>query len=146
MENWITVLAFTYPVEAHMAQGFLESEGIGTKLKDELTVQVNSFYSNAVGGVKLQVRENDYDEALMILQKGGYIVEPGTATHTEVILVDETTNKNICPFCQSENIGKNKDLDIFTIIVYFILGAFIPIFKSSYRCFDCEKEWKFKKL
>jgi len=145
MDNWITVLAFTFPVEAHMAQGFLESEGLRTMLKDELTVQVNSFYSNAVGGVKLQVRENDYDEALMILKKGGYIVESGTSTKTEDVQADEKTNKNVCPFCQSENIGKNKDLDIFSVIVYFILGAFFPIFKSSYRCFDCEKEWKFNK-
>jgi len=145
MDNWITITSFTFPVEAHMAQGFLESEGIVTMLKDELTVQVNSFYSNAVGGVKLQVKENDYDEALMILQKGGYIVEPGTSAITEIVQVNETTNKKACPFCQSENIGKNKDLDIFSVIVYFILGAFFPIFKSSYRCFDCGKEWKFKK-
>ena len=89
MDNWITVLAFTFPVEAHMAQGFLESEGLRTMLKDELTVQVNSFYSNAVGGVKLQVRENDYDEALMILKKGGYIVESGTSTKTEDVQADE---------------------------------------------------------
>ena len=145
MDNWITLSAFTFPVEAHMARGFLESEGIDTMLQDELTVQVNSFYSNAVGGVKLQVRERDYEQAIMILQKGGYIVDPGTATNSEVVLVDETTNKNVCPFCKSENIGKNKDLDIFSVIVYLILGALFPIFKPSYRCFDCEKEWKFKK-
>ena len=145
MDNWITVSTFTFPVEAHMAGGFLESEGIVTMLKDELTVQVNSFYSNAVGGVKLQVKEHDYDEALMILQKGGYIVEPGTSATTEIVQVNDTTNKKACPFCQSANIGKNKDLDIFSVIVYFILGAFFPIFKSSYRCFDCGKEWKFKK-
>jgi len=43
MDNWITVLTFTYPHEAHMAQNFLESEGFETMLKDELTTQVYNF-------------------------------------------------------------------------------------------------------
>lgn len=144
MENWVTVLTFAYPHEAHMAQNFLESEGVETMLKDELTTQIVNFYSNAIGGVKLQTREKDYDNAIEILQRGGYIVESGNTAKIEVVYKDQTTDIKLCPFCQSENIGKNKNADIITIIVYFILGAFFPIFKISYSCFDCGKEWKYK--
>lgn len=144
MDNWVTVLTFTYPHEAHMAQGFLESEGVETMLKDELTTQVNNFYSNAIGGVKIQTKEKDYDNAIEILQRGGYIVESGNNTKIEIVQKDHTANKKQCPFCQSENIGKNKNADIITIIVYFILGVLFPIFRISYRCFDCGKEWKYK--
>jgi len=72
MENWETVLTFTYPYEAHLAQGFLESNGVESFLKDEMTVQVQSLISNAVGGVKLQVRIEDMDKARSILKDGGY--------------------------------------------------------------------------
>ena len=45
MDNWITVISFIYPHEAHLAKGKLESEGFEVVIKDELTVQVNNFYS-----------------------------------------------------------------------------------------------------
>lgn len=57
MNNWETLITFTYPHEAHMAMGFLESEGIRTIIRDEMTVQVQNFYSNAIGGVKLLVQQ-----------------------------------------------------------------------------------------
>ena len=41
-------VTFTYPHEAHLAKNYLESEGIETEIRDELTAQVNNFYSNAI--------------------------------------------------------------------------------------------------
>lgn len=35
MDKWQTILTFTFPQEAYIAQGFLESEDIKTMLKDE---------------------------------------------------------------------------------------------------------------
>ena len=73
--NFITVLTFSYPSEAAIIRGRLEAEGIECFVQDELTVQVNPFYSNAVGGVKLQVRESDLEQAVEILKEAGYIKE-----------------------------------------------------------------------
>lgn len=115
-------------------------------IKDELTAQVNNFYSNAIGGVKLQVRESDFENGLAILKKSGYINDENTEeVAIEIIPFDNTTNKKICPFCQSDNIGKRKEPNILTVIVYFILSVISPIFKKSYICFDCDKVWKFSK-
>jgi hypothetical protein len=72
LEQLITIYAFSYPHEAAIIQGRLESEGIETFLKDELTVQTYHFYSNAVGGIKLQVWENDVEQAIAILKDAGY--------------------------------------------------------------------------
>ena len=73
MENFITILTVTYPHELAVIRGRLESEGIESFAKDEMTVSVNPFYSNAIGGIKLQVRESDLDEAMGILKEGGYL-------------------------------------------------------------------------
>ena len=63
MEELITIKTYTYPHEVYVERGKLESEGIQTFLKDEATVQVHNFYSNAVGGVKLQVFADDAKHA-----------------------------------------------------------------------------------
>lgn len=144
MNNWITVITFTYPSEAHMAQGFLESEGVESILKDEMTAQVNNFYSNAIGGVKIQVIDKDYENALSILKKGGYI-EMEKKAEVEVVSLDESTDINHCPFCHSDNIGKKKVPGIWTLFVSLILTVIFPIFKKTNICYDCGKEWTFKK-
>jgi len=144
MSNWREAISLTFPTQAHMVQGYLESDGIDTMLKDELTSQVNNMYSNAVGGVKVMVREEDYDNAQLILQKGGYI-NPEKTSKIEIVYRTKSTNKKQCPFCHSENIGKKKNPDVIMVIVSLILGVIFPIFRRTDMCFDCGKEWIYKR-
>lgn len=147
MQNWTTIITFTLPHEAHMAKNVLESEGVETMIQDELTAQVDNFLSNAIGGVKLKVRDSDIEKGLKILETSGYISDNGKNNReiVEIVSFDLNTNTHICPFCTSQNIGKKKQVYGLTIVVFFILGAFFPIFRRSLKCFDCEKEWKFVK-
>lgn len=146
MDNFKTIITFTFPQDAYLAKAFLESEGIEIFLKDELTVQVHPFYSNAIGGVKLQVKESDFENGLVVLEKGGYLnCENNKETEVEIVPFDNTTNIGICPFCESDNIGKKKGLNKLTVIASFIFGVVFPIYKKSYKCYDCNKEWKFMK-
>lgn len=73
MEQWTTVITFTYPYEAHLAKSMLESDGVKVIIADEMTTQVHNFYSNAIGGVKLQVAESDAEKAHEILTNAGSI-------------------------------------------------------------------------
>ncbi|MCB0815532.1 MAG: DUF2007 domain-containing protein [Flavobacteriales bacterium] len=73
MDALVTVAAFTLPSDLVIARGRLESEGIECSLKDELTVQVHNLYSNAVGGVKLQVRVEDAGRARALLLEWGFL-------------------------------------------------------------------------
>lgn len=73
MEQWTTVITFTYPHEAHLAKSMLESDGVKVIIADEMTTQVHNFYSNAIGGVKLQVAGSDAEKAHEILTNAGYI-------------------------------------------------------------------------
>lgn len=141
-EYWKIILTFTFPHEAHLAKTYLESEGIECFIKDELTAQIN-IYSNAVGGAKLLVRETEYEQGIELLIKGGFIHEPDKkAEPVEIILVDRHFDKTTCPYCKSENISIKKVPHIWSVIVIFIFGAVFPIFKKSFKCYDCEKEWK----
>lgn len=146
MENWKTILTFTYPHEAHMAKGFLESEGIETLIQDEMTAQVNNFYSNAIGGVKILVKDKDFEESVVILQKGGYLNRENTEANTviETYYISSKTEITKCPYCGSENIAVARKPNILSVIIVFIVNAFLPIFNRYYHCFECRKQWRFK--
>lgn len=73
MDTFVTIADFTWPTDAVVPRGLLEDAGIETHLKDELTVQVYNLYSNAVGGVKLQVRAADVEQARTILREAGFL-------------------------------------------------------------------------
>ncbi len=147
MDNWKILITFIYPHEAHMAKGYLDSEGINSMVHDDLTAQVNNFYSNAIGGVKVLVNDADYDRGIDVLKKGGYINTGKKARIIELVYTNSTTDKNTCPFCKSENIGRKKDLNLISVVLYFILGLSImfPIYKITFACYDCEKAWKYRK-
>ncbi len=74
MENdlFTTLITFTYLHESSVLRSRLESEGIECFIKDELTTQVNPFYSNALGGIRLQVRQSDIPIAMAILKDSSY--------------------------------------------------------------------------
>ena len=82
MDAFVTIMTFTHPTELAVLKVRLENDEIECRVLNELTVQVNPFYSNAFGGVKLQVKESDFQEATEILRVGGYINE-GSAPLTE---------------------------------------------------------------
>lgn len=147
MDKWVKIIAFTYPHEAHMANAYLRSEGITTILKDELTTQVINFYSNAIGGVKILVHENDAEQSIKLLKEGGYINPPAESKNktTEIVKLNTIRDKSCCPFCKSKNISRKKHPNILTVILFFILGAIFPFCKRNYICFDCGKEWKYHK-
>jgi len=76
MNNWTVVAAFTYSHQAHLAKSKLESEEMEVLIRDELNAQVCEAGANAIGGVKLCVRDSDVIRAIRSLEKGGFIQEP----------------------------------------------------------------------
>ena len=73
MENpeLVTVATFTYPYEANLLKGRLETEDIVCFLENENIVTANPFYSNAVGGVQIRVKKEDEQKALKIIAETG---------------------------------------------------------------------------
>lgn len=60
------VAAFSKVEEAYVLRSHLEGRGIEAFVNDEHIVQQDWFLSNAVGGVKVEVAEEDYDAAKQI--------------------------------------------------------------------------------
>ncbi|SRX75344.1 putative signal transducing protein [Aequorivita antarctica] len=83
MNHFQTVAVFTYPTDLFVAKSFLESHEIECFVRDEMTIQVHNFYSNAIGGIKLEVNTEDYEKARCLLIQHGFIEEEEIAAESE---------------------------------------------------------------
>ena len=75
MLNLVTIWTFPYQHQLLIIRGRLEAEGIETYAQDELTIQVDPLYSNALGGIKLMVNEDDVTRANEILAESGMVMK-----------------------------------------------------------------------
>src|SRR5215207_2944578 len=97
MERLVTVATFTSPWEAQLARARLEAEGIESMIADEHVVRLDWAISNAVGGVKLQVRKEDAESAAAALTSGNALPEI-------YLVTDEEAARRRCPGCNSDNL------------------------------------------
>lgn len=72
MKTFQHLATFTYPADLLVARSLLESMEIECNIKDEMTVQVHNFYSNALGGIKLEVPTEKYDVGKSLLMERGF--------------------------------------------------------------------------
>jgi hypothetical protein len=70
-QKLITVGQYRDLTDAQLARGILDSAGIPSFLRDENTVRMDWFYSNSIGGIRLQVREEDRSIAESLLSQPG---------------------------------------------------------------------------
>lgn len=121
IDNYTILTTFPYSTEAQITKSKLEDEGISVMLLDEKTVDSDPLISQAIGGVKLLVSNNDFEKALVIFNE----IRPYE--------VDANGNPIQCPSCKSNRIliapleRKNLFLMLF------------PFFeKTKHICNDCK--------
>ena len=122
----VTVATFDMPTEAHLAKGLLEANGLTAFLADELTVGVAWHLSNAIGGVKLQVAEDDVEHAASILAaREDRSIEAG-AELTNVAEMDESEGD------PPPSAGDNAvDRAVRAALLGLILFPFFPLYFYS---------------
>lgn len=62
-----TVASFSMAMDAYLLRSRLEGSGIAAFVRDEHMVTLDWLASNAVGGVKVDVADEDYEKAMEIL-------------------------------------------------------------------------------
>lgn len=71
MDKLVNIRSFFNNMEFEMAKSYLESCGIECFARDEMTNR--TYVNNVNGGVKLDVREEQAEEAIKLLKEKGYI-------------------------------------------------------------------------
>jgi len=65
-EDYTVLAVFEYSTEAQLVKSKLDSEKIASMLMDEKTIDTDPLLSQAIGGVKLLVHNNDLKKASAI--------------------------------------------------------------------------------
>ena len=130
MDNWVTIKTFTLPTELAVLRSRLESEGIECFVQNELTAQINPFYSNAIGGVRLQVKEKDLQNAIAILKDGGYAPDVEVQPSGILYKLEEGTLKNL--FQKKLPFIRNIILIAFVVCV-LVLVIYYATIPSTYE-------------
>ncbi|MDZ4795790.1 MAG: DUF2007 domain-containing protein [Bacteroidota bacterium] len=127
--DFIVLNSYNNYIEAHIAKGVLEAEGIGSWLKDENTVTIDPILTNAVGGIKILVAKADAERAWEILE----------------LLRKEQKQAIVCPKCGSHNTElvstPRKAMNWLSSITTFFLGDFAMAIDKVHHCFDCQNEF-----
>jgi len=135
MEKSIFKLLSTYQYssEAIIIKGKLESEGILVFIRDNNTIDTYPLYSNAVGGVKLFVKNNDFDKANAILSE------------VSEYSLDESNELVICPNCNEKQIKMTttiKDIKTLLVLIFSMLFVLMPFYsKHKFKCIKCKFEF-----
>ena len=129
----VTIRQFRDLPEALLAKGSLESAGIECFLADENLVRLDWFISNFIGGIKLNVRAADAENAQKLLDEP--ILE-GLYVHG-IGLYEQPR----CPQCQSLDVNF-QELDRPIAYMSAFLRVPMPVQRPGWRCHACDAEWE----
>lgn len=112
--------------DAHLAISLLEGNGIEAYLRDENMAGLNWFYSHAIGGVRLEVAEEDFERAVEVLE-----------------LPKEAGELLQCPHCGSGKV-RIREMGLLSGIC---LALYLPLPCASQKvdCRDCQQSFELKK-
>jgi XTP/dITP diphosphohydrolase len=133
--SFVTLWKFRDLPEALLAKGKLESCGLHPILLNDETIRMDWLYSNAIGGIALQVPPEEAEEALELLQEP--VPESLDAESSGVSYLQPR-----CPKCGSLHItheGLNK---LATFGSWLAFGFPIRVKADKWTCEDCQNEWQ----
>lgn len=90
MEELVTIRTFSSSIDFEMVKAYLESYGIECFGRDEI---INRAYlANVNGGVKLEVRKEQAEEAVQLLFDGGYLKAEDFEPSSEMKWMEKVLN------------------------------------------------------
>jgi putative signal transducing protein len=136
-ERRVTIATFSTPWEAQLARARLEAEGIDAWISDENLARLG--FSNAIGGVRLQVREEEAKVAAELLQREARLPEIYLVTEEEARLPR-------CPECNSDRLNLERWSRLLLVGSLLLLRFPILVPRKRWRCRSCGGMWKEEEL
>jgi len=126
--DYLLLRSYDNYINASMTLARLDEEGITCYLKDEYTVTIDPFLSNAIGGIKLMVLPDDFEEAKRLLDGFDKVYRDAIS----------------CPQCGShdvEYINKAGVKNWVTAIISWLFSNYALAAVQVYHCYECSFEF-----
>ena len=144
-DDLVTIARFSFPYQAHLLAGRLESEGIQAFVQDELQLQISPWMDNTLGGVRVQVKTSDEIAAHEVMKNIQDAVTPDIELHAALDIDGKIYDlvNGICPECGKAAVYLARSGNVAaTGAVAFVLAFGIPIkLEHKYFCYSCHYEW-----
>ncbi len=123
-----TIATFTKPEDAHLLRMRLEASGVQAFVQDENLIQLDALYSNAIGGVRVQVADDDVSAVREFLAEDAGLPADADAVR--------------CPKCGCTAIETERVSRRFAYISLLLLGLPLLLIRHRLRCTSCLHTWK----
>jgi hypothetical protein len=127
----LLVASFSKPEDAHLLRLRLEAGGVPAHVQDENTIQMDWLLSNAIGGVRVMVEEEDADRVREILAE-----EPVEGADSD---------RPACPDCLSTHTAPDEGPRRFAFLTLATVGFPLFLHKHRWKCTDCGRSWDERK-
>ena len=124
----VTIAQFGKPEEAHLLRLRLGAAGIDAHVLDENLVQWYWYYTLAIGGVRVQVHEEDLEAAREVLD-----LPP--------LDMDEEVER-VCPECSSSRVEPREPPLRMDFLSLLLLSFPLPFLPKTHRCSSCDHKWR----
>jgi XTP/dITP diphosphohydrolase len=132
----VTIWRFRDLPQAQIALSKLESAGITCELADDEMVRLDWFYSNLIGGVRLQVAEDEAEEALRLLN------EP-VGDHFDSEDIGSEYKQPRCPNCGSIDVTHVNRPRAVTYVALAWMSLPIMSGIDEMKCEACGNTWDY---
>ena len=124
-DDYAVVATFSMPYEAQIARASLQAAGIEALIADEHTINMDWFYSNALGGVRLLVPRAQLVEARELVAADFSDALPQAAEPVR------------CPACGSEDVVAEVKGRKSALVMILLLGFPLLFYRRGQRCRTC---------
>ena len=124
--RWKTVTTVSWIAEADRLAMLLEAHNIPCQLPDQGAVMANPLYSGALGGIRVQVPEDQLREAAEVL--AGQPSSPPSALFT-------------CPKCDSDQLHVERVTRRLPYLSLLVIGFPLLRFRNECVCDACGHRW-----
>lgn len=126
-------------IKANRDKQILADNGIISYIANEQTIQSDWLLSNALGGIQLQVFDNEFEKANQVLN--AFLEDEFVELEVEHTIADPGYDV-LCPKCGSNHLYRNDNPDkIFGFAMPFLNFGSEEI---TYKCYYCGNEFNVK--
>ena len=139
MPSLIQFKYYANSLEANRDKQILANNGLQSFIANEQTIQSDWLLSQALGGIQLQVFDNEKEKAEQILKD--FLENEHTEIEVEHTISDPDFDF-VCPNCGSNHLYRDENPGGLFGVSLLFLGFPIKAPSHVYHCYHCNEEFE----